>query len=211
MANRTYKIYGQAYAPSGSVSATVTVNGAQVFNGTVPTSDTPRDGVPGSNTELLSFDLDEAVTSLSVSAVVSGGELCWGSTITNGGTDHRIAVNYADSIADKTNLTADEQTAIAAIGEANLGTTLYNALTAGTLTNPTAEQQTAIANANKFIDWSNDYVHAPSVLTNPQVNGSAWPNWDSDTMGDGSVFILADGDTLTYNWTLDPTACTKVA
>ena len=210
MANRTFKVYGQAYAPSGSVSATVSVNGSQVFSGDVTTSNTPRDGAPVGNTQLLSFDLDEAVTNLSVSVAVSGGELCWGKTVTNGGTDYRISVNYADSIADMTNITADEQTAVAAIGEANLGTTLYNALTSGTLTNPTEEQKTAIANANKFTDWSNDYVHALGALTNPQVNGSAWSGWDADTMGEGAIFILADGDTLTYTWTVNPDNTTKV-
>jgi len=211
MANRTFKVYGQAYAPSGSVSATVSVNGSQVFSGNVTTSNTPRDGAPAGGTQLLSFDLDEAVTNLSVSVTVSGGELCWGRTVTNGGTDYRISVNYADSIADTANLTADEQTAVAAIGEANLGTTLYNALTGGTLTSPTAEQNTAIANANKFTDWSNDYKYATETLTNPQINGSPWPSWDADTMGEGNIFILADGDALTYTWTMDTEKTVKVA
>ena len=63
MANRTFKIFGSAYAPSGSVSVTVTVDGTQRFSGEVTTSATPRDGQPSTQSELISFTMDDSDTS----------------------------------------------------------------------------------------------------------------------------------------------------
>lgn len=213
MANRTFKVMGFAYAPSGSVSATVSVNGSQVFNGAVTTTNTPRDGGPTDSEQLLSFELDESVTTLSYSVSVSGGELCWGRTKTNGVQALKITSSWLDSnIPDDTNASAEAQNHIAdTLGVDALGADLYNALKAGTVTNPTAEQRTAIDTASKYIDWANDYWHLPEHLTNPQLNGSAWPNWGADTMGEGNIFVLADGDTFTFTWTHDATDnCTLV-
>ena len=203
---------GFAYAPSGNVSATVTVNGSQVFSGDVTTSNTPRESEPVDNTQLLSFDLDENTTNLSVSVTVSGGELCWGRTKTTASYNYYIDRDYHSTLADPANVTLEEQQAIATgIGESALGSSLYNDLMAGNISTPTAEQQTAISTANQYVDYDNDFWHERTHLTNPQLNGSAWTNWDSDTMGEGNIFVLADGDTLTYTWTCDLDHCVLVA
>lgn len=208
MANRTYKVMGQAYTPEGSVSATVTVNGTQVFSGNVTTSNTPRDGFPENVSELLSFDLDESVTNLSVSVNVTGGELCWGKTKTNGCKNRKITEDWITAnVPDDTNASAGAQNHIAdTLGADALGVDFYNALKAGTVPNPTAEQRDTIITAAEYTDWDNYFYHNVSHLTNPQLNGSPWGDWDADTMGDGNIFILQDGDTLTYTWTCDPTA-----
>jgi len=206
---------GQAYAPSGNVSATVTVNGAQVFSGDVTTSNTPREGQPDNVTQLLSFELDESVTNLSVSVTVSGGEITWGKTKTNGCKNLKISEDWqTTNIPDDTNTSSAAQNHIAdTLGSDALGADLYNALKAGTVPNPTAEQRATITTAAEYIDWDNDFYHNVSHLTNPQLNGSSWSDWDSETMGEGNIFILQDGDTLTYTWTCDPTAddCVLVA
>ena len=43
MANRTFKVYGQAYAETGDVTAVLTVGGVEVFNGALAHSDKDRD------------------------------------------------------------------------------------------------------------------------------------------------------------------------
>jgi len=79
MANRTFKVYGQAYASAGDVTAVLTVGGVEVFNGAVNDSTTVRSGQPDTNNHLFSFTLDEATTgNLAYSLTATGGELCLG-------------------------------------------------------------------------------------------------------------------------------------
>ena len=62
MANRTFKVYGQAYAEAGDVTAVLSVGGVEVFNGTVSDSTTNRNGNPPDTSNLLfTYTLDEAL------------------------------------------------------------------------------------------------------------------------------------------------------
>lgn len=87
MATRTCKLYGEAYASSGSVSLVVNFNGSEVHNGAVTTTaGTIPD--PGTSTftegELCSWTIDTNTTgSVSLSIAVSGGDLWFADIIGN--------------------------------------------------------------------------------------------------------------------------------
>lgn len=206
MANRTFKVYGQAYAESGDVTAVLTVGGTEVFNGAVSDSTTVRDGQPTTQNHLFSFTLDENTTGdLSYSLAVSGGELCLGPTKYNG-IKTQIVTEDAFFSIDDAGTAEQQQTYSTQIGESNLGTALYNKMQAGTATTDDAD---AILAANKngarnFGSTDADFVIADDTRTSAQVNGEALADWDNAEVNTRNWVILEDGSTFTCTWSFDP-------
>jgi len=205
MANRTFKVYGQAYAESGDVTAVLTVGGTEVFNGTVNDSTTVRDGEPTTENHLFSFELDENTTgNLSYSLAVSGGELCLGPTHANGTPKPILTASWVDTnIPDATNVSAAAQAHVAnTLGESALGTDLYNALLAGTVTQATDEQNTAIYAANIQNDFTN-FFQCDDIRESAQIDGVA-VDWSTDEAKKQNWVIIEDGSTFTCTWNFSP-------
>ena len=209
MANRTFKIFGSAYATSGDVTVTVTVDGAQVYNGTVATSDTPRSGAPTEQAEMLSFTMDENVTgNKSLQVDVSGGEFVMGSWQCNGAHNHIMDL-LSMAEANGGTFSAGEQATIAStIGQTKLDAQsagLYDKLVAGTAT---SDDGPAIALANNTGDLNlTDYVwltQANDKKASAQVNGVSQSAWDDELTSAQNWLILQDGDTFTATWSITP-------
>lgn len=211
MANRTFKVYGQAYAASGDVSVTMSVGGTQVFSGAVNDSSTVRSGNPTTQNHLWTYTLDENTAGdLAVSIAVSGGELCLGPTYHNG-TSTPYITDQAQALAyglddNTTDLSAEAQTWTAGqIGEAALNAQkagLYAKLVGGTATAADDFDDVEAANVSRK-DWDN-FTESVSVRDNPQLNGSAYTLMDDDEVSRSYWPILQDGDTLTYTWKFSP-------
>ena len=213
MANRTFKVYGQAYAASGDVNVTMTVNGTQVFSGAVNDSTTVRSGPPSIENHLWTYELDENTTgNFAVSIVVTGGELCLGYTESNLNKTQLIPDSWFVDNADT--LTTPESQAYMAtqVGQAltdELSPGLYDRMMAGTASN---EDAIIFVDANK--QWgprsSETFKPTVDVRNNLQINGDpeAAPIANADTSEDQSGWwpILQDGETLTYTWVFDPDA-----
>lgn len=209
MANRTFKVYGQAYAASGDVNVTMTVGGTEVFNGAVNDSTTVRDAPPTVENHLWTYELDEnTVGNLAVSITVTGGELCLGPTkfnmikygfdntymIENGFPKDATALTSADQTWIASNVTADE-----------VGADLYARLQAGTANN---NEDAAVVNSiiNSKPD-PDSYIPDTSTRTSAQVNGVEQPGWDDIAVSKINWMILEDGDVFTYTWNFsDPLA-----
>ena len=208
MANRTFKVYGQAHAEAGDVTAVLSVGGVEVFNGAVSDSTTDREGnAPNTSNLLFTYTLDEATTgNLAYSLAVSGGELCLGRTHYNGVPGMTIPRSWFDAnVADTNNVSAEAQTYIAnTIGESALGSDIYNAFIAGTLTNPTDEQDAAVMSANAITDFT-VYGEDNDARTNAQIDGVDLEGWDDAEVAKLNWPIIGDGETFTCTWNLDPT------
>ena len=206
MANRTFKVYGQAYASAGDVTAVLTVGGVEVFNGAVNDSTTVRDGQPTTNNHLFTFTLDEATTgNLAYSLTATGGELCLGQTEYNGAKIAKISAEWFESnIPDATAVSTAAQTHIATeLGETALGTDLYNALVAGTVTNPSDAQNATLSEALMQTDWTT-YVVADDTRVNAQIDGVDMVDWEDDAVNTGNWPILEDGQVFTCTWNHTP-------
>ena len=180
MANRTFRVYGQAYAETGDVTAVLTVGGVEVFNGALAHSDHEIDGQPTVSDLQFQFELDEdTVGELSYSLEVTNGEFALGRTTYNGVNEFTVDNSWiVANIPDSTNVSTAAQTHLATtIGEDRLGSTLYNALVAGTLTAPTEEQLTAIDTANTTKDFTVS-EEDNDIRTNAQIDGVALEGWD---------------------------------
>ena len=208
MANRTFKVYGQAYAASGDVSVALSVGGTEVFNGAVNDSSTVREGQPTVENHLFTFTLDEeTLGGQTYSLTVTGGELCLGPTKYNGLLNSRIGLDwFAANVTDVTNVSAAAQTHIAnTLGSDALGADLHSALLAGTVTNPSEAQLTALYNANAIAkDWT-VYGSANDTRTDAEINDVAIEGWEDEATNKGSWPILEDSDVFTCTWTIDPT------
>jgi len=212
MANRTFKMMGRAYAASGDVTVTLTVDGTQVFNSTVSTQNTALGGPPQFSdlSELVTWTLDESVTGAkSATLAVSGGQFIMGPIKCNGAHSHYQ--NWADiANLDPSNVTADEQSAFAdLVGSDALGADLYNALKAGTVTNPTDAQRATMDAADQAGPMNTvDYVWLLAdndQKASAQVNGVDQPGWDDAETSAKNYLMLEDGDTLTTTWSITPT------
>ena len=216
MANRTFKVYGQAYAEAGDVTATLTVGGVQVFNGAVNDSTTVRDGAPDTENHLFTFILDENTTGdLSYSLAVSGGELCLGPTSYNGAVIQTpvIPQSWFDAnMPDNTNVSAEAQDYMAdQYGEVKLGTTLYNKMKAGTLSSyyEGADADTLVAaNITTNTEWSG-YYRADDVKSSAQVDGQSLSWTDEESKQNWA--IIEDGQTFTCTWKFSPATVFEVA
>ena len=206
MDNRTFKVYGQAYAESGDVTATLTIAGQVVFNGPVLDSTTVRDGQPRTSNLLFEYKLlASQIGKLSYSLAISGGELCLGRTKYNLLPVAILTETWIDqNIPDLTNVSTSAQTHMAStFGEDRLGSTIYDALVAGSLTTPTDEQLQVLIEANNtqgpedVFKWDND-DRKNALIDGEEIEGWAmrWsPSWWP---------IIDDGSTFTCNWNLDP-------
>ena len=202
MANRTFKVYGQAYASAGDVTAVLTVGGVEVFNGAVNDSTTVRSGQPDTNNHLFSFTLDEATTgNLAYSLTATGGELCLGKTEYNYAKTLVISKEWFDAnIPNNQAVSTAAQTHIATeLGETALTTTYYNKLVAGTSTAITADEDAIMAEANLQAS-SSVYVTADDVRASGQIDGVTMVNWDDDTYNPRAWPILEDGQVFTCTW-----------
>ena len=207
MANRTFRVYGQAYAETGDVTAVLTVGGVEVFNGALAHSDTDREsGQPTTSDLQFQFELDEAtVGELSYSLEVTNGEFCLGQTEYNGVPGQLITNEWAeDNVTDNNNLSTTAQTHIATtLGEAKLGSTIYDALIAGTLADPSDEQDQVIHDASAITDFDT-FAAGNDVRTNAQLDGVALEGWDDNTVSRTGWPIIGEGETFTCTWNLDP-------
>ena len=208
MANRTFKVYGQAYAASGDVNVVLTVGGTEVFNGAVNDSTTSRSGQPQTENHLFTFTLDENTTGdLSYSLAVTGGELCLGPTKHNG---HKTPI-VPDSELRTTEwnppgsaeLMEDISTRI---GETYLGTDLYNALQAGTAGTDVGD---AVLEANlngprNFGTTDADIGNCWCERTGAQIDGVDIPGWALADTNKQAWAIIQDGETFTCTWKFDP-------
>lgn len=215
MANRTFKVYGQAYAESGDVSVAMTVNGTEVFNGAVSDSTTPRVGQPTTENQLWTYELDENTTgNLSVSIAVTGGELCFGPTFHNLSQSKAIPMSWFEAQGTDILSTANQTYMATNIGQAALDAQqagLYDKLVAGTVTAPVVggevqvtEETEAILRANELGPRTvDDFVPAIDVRDNLTVSGQSEV---ASTAEEKALWwpIVADGETLTYDWTFDP-------
>lgn len=211
MANRTFKVYGQAYAASGDVSVVMSVGGTEVFNGAVNDSTTVRSGAPSTENHLWTYVLDEDTTgNLTVSVAVTGGELCLGPTQHDKQLGYYIPLTWFTTTADG-NWSAADQTYMAGnIPQAALDAQqagLHAKLVAG---NGTSADEADVFAANATAPKTADFVKANDIRDNLAINGD--PNHSQLTEADTAFEkaswwpILQDGETLTYTWTFDPDA-----
>ena len=206
MANRTFRVYGQAYAETGDVTAVLTVGGVEVFNGALAHSDTDREGGQPTTSDLqFQFVLDEdTVGELSYSLEVTNGEFSLGRTTYNGVPELTVAGTWIrDNIPDATSVTAEAQTYVAnTLGELKLGSTLYDALIAGSLTAPTESQLNSINTVNATNNFS-VFKEDNDVRTNAQLDGVALEGWDDEELNRIGWPIIPEGSTFTCTWNLD--------
>ena len=208
MANRTFRVYGQAYAETGDVTAVLTVGGVEVFNGALAHSDNEIDGQPTVSDLQFQFELDENTTGeLVYSLEVTNGEFALGRTTYNGSPGDAIVTNdwFSSNAPDATNVSAAAQTHIAnTLGELKLGSTLYDALIAGSVPTPTDSQINTIQTVNHPIDFT-VFREDNDVRTNALIDGEAIDGWSDDN--DESFWpIIPAGSTFTCTWNLDPTS-----
>jgi len=205
MANRTFKVYGQAYAAAGDVSVTMTVGGVEVFNGAVNDSTTVRDGQPTTHNHLWTYTMDENTEgSLAVTVAVTGGELCLGQTEDNLHYTQIIPSSWLNANAE---LTADTQTYLATnIGQPILDAEsagLYDKLVAGTATVENDAVNILAANSKDTRDAS-VYEMLNDLRDNLEIDGVALSEVSTASDKAGWWPIVQDGETLTYDWTYDP-------
>ena len=207
MANRTFRVYGQAYAEEGDVTAVLTVGGVEVFNGALAHSDEDRDGGEPTVSDLqFQFELDEnTVGELSYSLEVTNGEFALGRTTYNGVPAPIVTGDWVNAnIPDATNVTAEAQAHVAnTLGELKLGSTIYDALVAGTLTAPSTAQLTTINTVNSTNDFT-AFKEDNDIRTNAQIDGEALDGWDDDELNRIGWPIIDEGSTFTCTWNLDP-------
>ena len=207
MANRTFRVYGQAYAETGDVTAVLTVGGVEVFNGALAHSDEDREDGPPTVSDLqFQFELDEnTVGELSYSLEVTNGEFALGRTTYNGVNEFTVDTSWINAnIPDATNVSAEAQAHLAnTLGELKLGSTLYDAMIAGTLTAPTNTQINSISTVNTTKDFT-VFEEDNDIRTNAQIDGVALEGWDDDALSRTGWPIIEAGSTFTCTWNLDP-------
>jgi hypothetical protein len=213
MADRTFKVFGSAYAASGNVSVTITIDGTQRFSGEVTTSATPRDGQPTSQSELISFTMDDSVTGdKSLSVAVSGGEFVMGNWQCNAAHYNSIVdiASLTDNGADIDTDASAQQTIASGIGQATLDAQksgLYAKLNGGTATIADDADDINIANRNGLN--TTDYVwlnQANDKKTSPQIDGTAVEGGMGDSDSNSAQWwpIISDGETFTATWSITP-------
>lgn len=206
MANRTFKVYGQAYAESGDVTATLTINGTQVFSGAVNDSTTVRVGQPETENHLFTFVLDENTTgALSYSLAVSGGELCLGPTRYNGVKTQILPEDspFWQEVGPTSTL-EQQQTYSNLIGEANLGTELYNKMQSGLAGPDDVPAVIEVINSGprNFNTGDGDFVRFEDIRSSAQIDGQnlAWTDDESKR----NWPVIDAGQTFTCTWEFDP-------
>jgi len=207
MANRTFKVYGQAYAASGDVTVALSINGTEVFNGAVNDSSTVREGQPSTENHLFSFTLDENTTGdLSYSLTATGGELCLGPTRYNGIHGTIIPDSWFTDNITSLAVSAENQTYMATqIGQTLLDAEqagLYDKLIAGTSTTEADGAAIRAANAKGPLEFDT-FVSQDDVRSSAQIDGVDLAEWDNAEVSARNWPILQDGQTFTCTWSFD--------
>jgi len=83
MANRTYKMMGDARSSTEALNVVLSVGGAEVYNGSVTAANTAYDGTSDNITELFTFELDDGTT----------GDTSWSCAVT-GPVDGVLVLQY---------------------------------------------------------------------------------------------------------------------
>jgi len=204
--NRRFKVYGQAYAEQGDVIATLTIADQVVFNGPVLDSTTVRDGQPRTSNLLFEYELPASQQgNLSYSLAISGGELCLGRTQYNLLPVATLNGTWIDqNMPDLTNISTSAQTHMAStFGEDRLGSTIYDALVAGSLTAPTDDELQVLIDANcnqgpeDVFKWDKD-DRKNALINGEEIDGWAM-RWTASWWP-----IIGDGSEFTCTWNLDP-------
>jgi len=208
MANRTFKLKGVGYDSAGSVNVVLTVGGSEVFNGAVTVGTTNIFGTDLSETDLLTFELDESVT----------GDTAWVVSMT--GTDHNSKIwlgdlhcnlvkpnmtidyswfesrlPYGDTDYTTQRLSAEDQTYVAnQIGQSRLNaqkSNLYEDLLAGNAVIGTHAYYVQEANQDLGGKTTGDYYICDKSLSNGVRDGEAY-----DVTGAGTWPLIKSGSTL---------------
>ncbi len=219
ISNRTFKAYGQAYAPVGDVSVVLKINNISVFSGAVADSSTVRTGIPTIENLLFQFELPKAtIGAVDFSLAVTGGELCLG-PIGYNGLDRRWP-----GAAPANAYTVGNQLITAGLLQGLVSAECYAALLAGQCTSDTGPYEAEIVAAQETWqtadkDWeyfekanfseqhakqsaslsggSADPIHQDlSQMNSSLINKAAW--WP----------IIESGETFACTWTIatDPLA-----
>jgi len=102
MPARTFKFQGKAFSTNGNVTVTATFGGAEIYTGTVPTTNSPT---PSRNTELLE-DLFQYVGTTDIS-----GNIAFSLSVTGGDVYFGLPMaNYSGFLADGINTDTDPAT-----------------------------------------------------------------------------------------------------
>ena len=206
MDNRRFKVYGQAYAEQGDVVATLTIAGQVVFDGPVLDSTTVRDGQPRTSNLLFEYELPVSqIGKLSYSLAISGGELCLGRTQYNLLPVAILNGTWIDqNTPDLTNISTSAQTHLATeLGEDKLGSDIYNALIAGSLTSPSDEQLQIMIKANTTIGPIDVFKYDNDDRRNALIDGEEIEGW-AMRWSPSWWPIIDNGSAFTCIWNLDP-------
>lgn len=207
---RTYKVYGCAHDPSGSLDVTLSVGGNEVYNGSITADTEPHSEDPLEISHIFSFDVADTVT----------GNQNWSMTVT--GTTDPAHVNishmecnnvrpnmtieleyFTDKLTAMDDPTADSfeasvQTHIAnTLGETALGSTVYNKLIAGTSVPAVDARVVMEANEEDGKD-ADHYYDVEGSFTSIQINGEAYAS------GEGVTIPVQSGETMTLTWDMTP-------
>ena len=219
ISNRTFKAYGQAYAPVGDVSVVLKINNISVFSGAVADSSTVRTGIPTIENLLFQFELPKAtIGAVDFSLAVTGGELCLGPIGYNG-----LRRRWPGPISINP-YTVENQLIMAGLIQGLVSAECHAALLAGQCTSDTGPYEAEIVAAQETWlaadqDWeyfekanfseqhakqsaslaggSADPIHQDlSQMNSSLINKAAW--WP----------IIESGETFACTWTIitDPLA-----
>ena len=83
MANRTYKMMGDARSSTEALNVVLSIGGAEVYNGSVTAANTAFNGTADNITELFTFELDDSTT----------GDTAWSCAVT-GPVDGVLVLQY---------------------------------------------------------------------------------------------------------------------
>jgi len=207
---RTYKVYGCAHDPSGSLDVTLSVGGNEVFNGSI-TAETVGHGTEElSISELFTFDVDESLTggqnwSMTITGSTDAGELFLDKSLkcNHVRPNMTIPLEYFvdkilamdDPVTDA--FTAEEQLYIdTTLGEA-LPADVRTKLQAGTST-PNADS-TAVMTANTLPGTdAGVWYDVEGAVSSIQVNGEGVSGIENSTVN------VRDGQTMTLTWDMTP-------
>ena len=219
ISNRTFKAYGQAYAPVGDVSVVLKINNISVFSGAVADSSTVRTGPPTIENLLFQFELPKAtIGAVDFSLAVTGGELCLG-PISYNGLDRRFPGSIPTPAIPFNPYTVENQLILAGLLQGLVSAECHAALLAGQCTSDTGPYEAEILAAWRTWqaadkDWeyfqkanfseqhakqsaslaggSADPIHQDlSQMNSSLINKAAW--WP----------IIESGETFACTWTID--------
>lgn len=207
---RTYKVYGCAHDPSGSLDVTLSVGGNEVYNGSITAETEPHTEDPLEVSHIFSFDVADTVT----------GNQNWSMTVTGSEDPAQVNISHMEcnnvrpnmtieleyftdkieAMEDPTTegMTSEQQTHVAnTIGETALGSTVYNKLVAGTSVPAVDGRVVMVANELDGLD-ADHYYTVEGSFTSVQIDGEAYAS------GEGVTIPVQSGETMTLTWDMTP-------